>query len=775
MDKYFIDTECVGFHGPIVLLQYAVNDGDVVLWEPWREKPINTIMLIEKIASGCVIAFNAAFDWFHICQMYTTLKLYVQEYPDDLLIDAERYAMLEPKARDLGCLKPAGACDVMLHIRKGPYQSTMDRRNIIIKKVPIALAPALAEWLNTNVQFSPLYFARRKEKGPIWKLSETKDVKFMNVYVSFAPSTALKPLIEDIFKINVINYSRIAPPTWAQPLELGYAPYALALQKLETWKKESKAKFKGKWKGAWPEFLEAHVRHWGWNAYARQYAGDDVRYTRMLFEKFGFETDDDDSVLAFMVGAIRWKGFRVDLDGIKELRHKALETQYTIGTDGRRYEIPTAPVAATRYIKEVMEPEEALVFPESTDKEALKEIISWGTKCSARAQQVFDARRARKEVETYDKLLIAERLHAAFKVLGTLSSRMAGDAQFNVQAVKRTKVVRSKFPLAWPGLQLNGGDFSAFEVTIMDAVYNDPELRAMLQSTRPCTYCHGEGCKKCDGTGIEKTKIHGVFGTCVFPHLTYEQILLSDGQVPDYYTVSKSGLFTWGYGGTEHSLFKRLGIPREQGRFGLEEFGRRFPRTQKYRQELMESFSPLYQEGGPGTAIEWKDPQETVETLLGFKRYFTLEYQVLKTLYGLANNLPAEWQALNLNVTRGDRVQTISGAVKSALFSACYVIQGQVARAAINTPIQGTGAQICKHVQRKIWDIQPDGYNDWVVMPLNVHDELMTPTKPEYTDQVEQVVESTVKELTSIVPLLEIEWNNDLNNWAEKKKKNVKG
>ena len=36
------------------------------------------------------------------------------------------------------------------------------------------------------------------------------------------------------------------------------------------------------------------------------------------------------------------------------------------------------------------------------------------------------------------------------------------------------------FPLAWPGYQLCGGDFDSFEVTIADAVYNDPEIRKTL-------------------------------------------------------------------------------------------------------------------------------------------------------------------------------------------------------------------------------------------------------------------------------------------------------
>jgi DNA polymerase I-like protein with 3'-5' exonuclease and polymerase domains len=102
-----------------------------------------------------------------------------------------------------------------------------------------------------------------------------------------------------------------------------------------------------------------------------------------------------------------------------------------------------------------------------------------------------------------------------------------------------------------------------------------------------------------------------------------------------------------------------------------------------------------------------------------------------------------------------------------------YSLQGQIARAAINTPIQGTGAEATKRVQRKIWDIQPSGYNKWLVQPINIHDEIMSPTDPRYVDRVAQVVTDTIRELTAVVPLLEMEWNSGLASWADKKKKRV--
>src|SRR5262249_20295005 len=89
---------------------------------------------------------------------------------------------------------------------------------------------------------------------------------------------------------------------------------------------------------------------------------------------------------------------------------------------------------------------------------------------SRRAQEVLDARMAEKEIELYDKLIQAGRFHASFKIIGTLSSRMAGADKLNPQGVKKTKEVRKRFPLAPDGYQLCGGDFQSFEVVLADAV-----------------------------------------------------------------------------------------------------------------------------------------------------------------------------------------------------------------------------------------------------------------------------------------------------------------
>ena len=49
------------------------------------------------------------------------------------------------------------------------------------------------------------------------------------------------------------------------------------------------------------------------------------------------------------------------------------------------------------------------------------------------------------------------------------------------------------FPLSGTDMILCGGDFDSFEVTIADAVYNDPALRKDLTTKGPCPKCARHG------------------------------------------------------------------------------------------------------------------------------------------------------------------------------------------------------------------------------------------------------------------------------------------
>ncbi len=769
----FYDTETCGLHGPVVLLQYAIDDGPIVLYEVWKEPVRDTMNLIEMMMSheGGLCGFNLAFDHFHLCQLYTTLALLPSdEFPEDII---PLYAEMEPVARDGPALKPVTAFDIMLHARKGPYQSTMDRGDIKIKKIPTVLAMSLAQELEKRIPLKDIYFARRKNKfDPHFKVypyvdaDDKEDIDFKNIVLKFHASSALKALAMDALNLPpdlVLLFSDIDIDKKFLPNEAGFAPYAKAF-----WRN-------GNWFGAWPEVIKYHIDHWAYSDLARQYAEKDVEYTRDLYKFFGSPAPgDDDSILACMVGAVRWRGFSIDQSGVKELRKEAVR---------RSAKYPISPARAREYINEAVSDTERVVIQGSTKKTILEEIANYDPdpceecdhtgqiwpkdsdnpiecpKCkgamyvkseaSIRANNVLDARKAKKEIELYDKLLFADRFHASFVVIGTLSSRMAGTDSLNAQGIKKTKTVRSQFSLTWPGYILCGGDFSGFEVVLAEAVYNDPTLREDLLSGK---------------------KIHALFGQYVYPGKSYEDILATDGTEVDLYTRAKSAVFAMFYGGEGFTLKERLGVPIEDADAAYARFCRRYPGVGIARRKIVEMFQTLKQAGGIGSKITYSPAAECIESLFGFRRYFTLENQIVDALVALANDIPKPWKKINIKVVRREREQFVAGAVQSALFASAFGLQASNMRAAANHVIQSSGAQITKVVQRKIWDLQPSGVHQFHVLPMNVHDEIMCPTLPHLTDNVKTIVHDAVESFRPKVPLIKMEWKTGLNSWADKGK-----
>lgn len=837
----YLDTETCGFYGPTVLLQWAQGDGPVNLHEVWRTPAGETLQLIEAIAYNPdgVIGFNLVFDVFHLCQSYTTLLLFADRYgydayPEDYV---DEYAVLEDPARDGPCLKPVTACDLMLVARKGPYQSTMNRGDIRIRRVPTSLAHRLATELERRIPLKDIYFARRADKHAAkWKVFDVNDEdgdvipEFKDVVLSFAPSSALKALACDALGIepdSILLFTDVEVDKAFTPVEYGYAPFATAVGQ------------PGHWNGAWPAVIQRHISHWAHFDLARKYAAKDVEYLPQLYEFFGRpEMGDNDSTLACAVAAVRWRGFRVDTDGLRELRKKARILAA---------KTPTAPGPARRYIEQVLDATEMVILKGSTKKVVLEKMASdpaWqampcpacnatgqvafgdfsevpvatdldreiseaadyaaaeleddpapvatlvaplrGTcevcdghktvrhPASVRAQEVLDARMAEKEIELYDKLIQAGRFHASFRIIGTLSSRMAGADKLNPQGVKKTKEVRRQFPLAFEGYTLCGGDFKSFEVVLADAVYADPDLRADLQEKVTCPDCKGTGekrgkpCKDCEGSGQAGRSIHAIFGTFVYPGMSYDDVLATKGTKVDLYTRSKSAVFAMLYGGEGYTLMTRLGVPIEVADAAYQRFTTRYRKVGEERRKVFEMFCSMRQSGGIGTKVEWHEPADYIESIFGFRRYFTLENTICKALFDLAEKPPPSWRDVKVKVVRRDRQQTAAGAVQSALFGAAFQLQAGNMRAAANHVIQSAGATVTKHLQRRVWDMQPPGVHEFVVLPMNVHDELMIPTKPEYIPRLNEVVHETVESFRPRVPLIGIDWGNGLGSWAEK-------
>jgi len=765
----FFDTEGCGLYGPTILIQYAEDEDDVSLHSVWTTPVKETLELIEEITyhEGGICAFNLSFDWFHICQLYTTLRL----LPGGQRPDPEEYALKEPEGRFGPCLKPMGAFDIMLHARKGPYQSTMDRKDIRVKRVPTALAWMLRDELDKRIPLKDIYFARKKDPSKRWDIEDITDdfgevvPEFKNIVLRFAPSSALKALAQDALGVDTESikfFADVEPPKESRPVELGYAPYALAVGK------------PGAWNGAWPDHgkISVHITHWAYNRLAREYASDDVVYLQKLYDYFGRpEINDDDSILACVVGAVRWRGFKIDVERMQALRDAAAEKSAALK---KKFNFNSPKVCKT-YLYQAMDATERLTLNDGTKGIVLEGISKWkesdvcdkcnGAGCNScedgllptdrphpaavRAREILDARRGQKEIELYDKLIKAGRFHASFNVIGTFTSRMSGADGLNPQGIKRGKEVRSCFPLADDELILCGGDFDGFEVCLADAVYGDPELRKDLETGK---------------------KIHALFGMQLFPGHTYEQIMATKDLKDDanLYGRAKNGVFAMLYGGESYTLQNRVGISAEAADEGYQRWIAKYKVWGEERKKYFDAFCSMRQPGGIGTAVEWHDPEDYIESMFGFRRYFTLENSICKTLFELANDPPKSWHEIKIKVVRRDREQTATGAVRSALFASAFALQAANMRAAANHVIQSSGAQKTKELQVKIWTLQPAGINHWRVQPLNIHDEVMAPTHPSIIEEEKKIVSDFLDETRPAVPLIAMTWATHLGTWADK-------
>lgn len=758
----YLDTETCGLTGPAIILQYAFDEGPISIHEFWRKPIKESLELLDTICKCNVIGFNLAFDWFQLQKMYNMLLIGLEELGGDYhpeWSDFDSWAYREAQALEGPCLKPHSACDLMLHARKTKYQITMERSDIRIRRVPTALAFELANELERRVHLQNILFARRKNNlAPKWQVYNIERdgriiSEFKDIVLKFKPSVALKALAYDALgekEDDILKFADIEVDRAFWPNEHKYAPYALAYGQ------------PGNWKGAWPEYIEYHIGHWGSHSLARKYATKDVDYTRRLYHHFGDPVPgDNDSILACAVASCRWRGYALDIERIKKLK---------AGEEAKLGKYPTDPRRAKKMIMEKLDATEQAVMQRGTGKVVLEEIATWAnmecpfgpcTECNNTgrlchpaaevARGVLDARKAVKRIELYDKLLRAKRLHASFKVIGTLSSRMSGTDDLNPQGIPREKETRAAFPLANfdAGDVLDGGDFDAFEVTLADAAYNDEGLRKDLMSGK---------------------KIHGLFAMALFPGKSYEEIEKSKGsKTLDMYDLGKRGVFALVYGGNAQTLVTKLGVSLEVAEAAEKLFMKKYPGVGRARAAVFDKFCSMRQEGGIGSRVVWREPEDYIESLFGFRRYFTLENNICRVLFDLANNPPKEWKALRIRLVRRDREQTAVGALQSALFAAAFGIQSANMRAAANHVIQSSGATITKHVQRAIWDLQPVGSHAWRVQPMNIHDEILCPVKNNPVDRqaVKDTVSKVVESYRPKVPLIGIGWQA-MKNWSEK-------
>lgn len=717
----YFDSETCGFTGPMVLLQYAIDDGPIILHEIFNTPVKDTLATIKMISESPVVGFNLVFDWFHLTKIYNILDKVKDKTKPPFVLEVMEIERTNPSE---WCLYPPAAFDIMLYCRRGPYQATMARKPILIKKVPKVLANKLRVELNKRITLDPIYFSK---KAKDWKLVELEKndpgyADFINLQLDFSGSSSLRAISHHALGEEKGDFPPVIPPT-----ELPYWPYGQH--------------------GArpWGSVIHRHIATWQVNSNAkhsaRYYATQDVHLTRALYLHFkkldpSIKPGDDDSMLACALGATRWKGFEIEQPRIDRLLQRYR----------RRYSLaPRSPKAAKHFIKQRI-PDEYKPILRNTSKPVLESILRIPTLSRRDKVPIFAvmaARQAEKRINILSKLKDVGRFHPDFKIIGTRSNRMAGGSEntktesLNPQGIPSAKTIRRVFTLHGHDEYCYGGDAKSYEVTIMAAEFKDPRLDAELKSGK---------------------KFHGLLGSKLLK-MDYNELIHSEIK----YKKVKNTIFGVFYGAQAPKVSEALDINLEDAELGLAMMVNDYAGIKTFREKIFDQFCSMRQPNGIGTRVYWHDPADYCETMLGFKRYFTLENAVCRALFDLSNKLPPELKD-DTRVTRRDRVQTATGAIQSALYASSFAIQASNLRQAGNHKIQSVGGQITKSLQRNLCDLQPYGINKWVIRTMNVHDEVLVVTTLEF-ERTKEVLDITLNKYRKFVPLLDWDWRK-LHDWS---------
>jgi len=314
--------------------------------------------------------------------------------------------------------------------------------------------------------------------------------------------------------------------------------------------------------------------------------------------------------------------------------------------------------------------------------------------------------------------------------------------------------MRSVFTLAGENEVLSMGDYDSLEIVIAIVVYNDPALAKEVEGGK---------------------SIHALMAMDLY-NMTYEQVMATKGTGDDVYKKAKIVVYSLLYGSTIAGIAKKLTLPVNVVQKAYDDFVAKFPGVAKARKDLAAMFTAISQPGGRGTEVFYDEPQTYVESMFGFRRDFSIEFELLKVLFDFANNIPEEWKKIKgKSIRYGDILKAYWQHVAAGLFGcAARSIQGGVIRAALNHIIQSTGNHLTVGLQTAVWTIQPVGIAPFKLSLMSIHDEICVVSAPEVVDEVTKVVYTCIQEQQDRVPLLSMEWMSNAASWAGKTLKSGK-
>ena len=212
MQTCYLDTETLSLHSPAVIFQYAFDDEQPKLHNPWIEKVGDTRALIERMMQSRLVAHNLVFDHAKLQSFYAGI-LDFEDY-ECPLDDRDRFVASEYDNRSAFCLKPPKAVCTLLLCQKQLGGAALAAKEIRIRQIPVSRAEQFRLLLDSNTNLPTILFARKKQnRDDRWRVAESDHgPMWRDLVLSFSPSNGLKDIAELIFHEEIQHYSDIAPP-----------------------------------------------------------------------------------------------------------------------------------------------------------------------------------------------------------------------------------------------------------------------------------------------------------------------------------------------------------------------------------------------------------------------------------------------------------------------------------------------------------------------------------------------------------------------------------
>lgn len=709
--KLYLDTESIGLMGPVKLIQYSVDQGPIQfirLPRYWQSDPAAVKQvwgLVDMLNNPDteLIGFNLSFDLF---KLYQTI-----------------HSINEPEDSPNRWVQPFRCRSIDLYnhaVRFGPFapwafSRKTGRRVVVIRKLPkeclhtvvVEVEKLLNKRLPAGVKVNRSHHVVPKRKDLVtvsWVASASNGLKPLGTYYGYKTEHKLVDC-------------------WPLPKgEKQHLPYSEEQHdELHT---------------QCDSILYDHTNPF------YEYAKADIELLWVVERGLGYSREDHNDAATAAIAYTRYYGFPLR-------REVLLRTAESYKAKVRESETVLAGTNLRSSKQRLAKLREYEPWISSSSKTVLREIAKEESTVGRVARMMLEYGANKQRLDQVEKLLECRtgRAHPNLRPLGTATHRMSGTAGLNWQGIAPAEGgVGIRAALETPA----GGDFSNFEIAIAASAWGDKQLLKDLS----------------DGVDI-----HLIVAVSTHPDLkgiiTYEEALKAKNDhnhrshdlVKRTRTDTKRVVFGILYGAAAPKIAEVLGVDETTAQGVIDGFFQRYSGAGDFRKREERRFLTA-------DLDKWKSDSVSLmardaEDILGSKRHFDFEADVAATLWsmGMRSDMVLPTGTIIRQELKG--AQSLSGAVRSALLGAALSIQQTVCRAAINTPIQMSGANLTKLLGQMLWD-------ELRVPYLNIHDELIFAQHPNFNyKRIQEIVSRFEAQYKTKVTHLKFELK-ETQTWSDK-------